>query len=104
MRSYGNPFLYGSGLRLREALQLRIKDIDFAQHQLIIRDAKGGESRVTLLPARSIEPLQHHLEQVQKLHTQDLNSGYGTTQLPFAYTHVLNRGAQGVISPLDITS
>ena len=98
------PLIGRHGLRLREALQLRIKDIDFAEHQLIIRDAKGGESRVSLFPVRSIEPLQHHLEQVQKLHTQDLNSGYGSTQLPFAYAHVLNRGGRGVSSPLDIVS
>jgi integron integrase len=76
--------LYGSGLRLREVLQLRIKDIDFAQYQLTIRDAKGGESRVTVLPNRAINPLKYHLEQVKKLHQEDLNQGYGATQLPFA--------------------
>jgi integron integrase len=76
--------LYGSGLRLREVLQLRVKDIDFTQRQLTIRDAKGGESRVTMLPDRAINPLKHHLEQVKKLHQQDLNQGYGATQLPFA--------------------
>jgi site-specific recombinase XerD len=42
--------LYGSGLRLREARQLRIKDLDFSQRQIIVRDAKGGKSRVTMLP------------------------------------------------------
>jgi integron integrase len=76
--------LYGSGLRLREVLQLRIKDIDFAQHQLIIRNAKGGESRVAILPDRAINPLKYHLEQVKKLHQADLDQGYGATQLPFA--------------------
>jgi integrase len=50
--------LYGSGLRLREGLQLRIKDLDFAQQQIGIRDAKGHESRVTMLPTCLIEPLQ----------------------------------------------
>lgn len=49
--------LYGSGLRLSEGLQLRVKDIDFAQHQLVIWDTKGKESRVTMLPNRLIEPL-----------------------------------------------
>jgi len=76
--------LYGSGLRLKEVLQLRIKDIDFAQRQLIIRDAKGHESRRTMLPERAIKPLQYHLEQVKKLHQTDLNQGYGATLLPFA--------------------
>jgi integron integrase len=78
--------LYGSGLRLREVLQLRIKDIDFSQRQLAIRDAKGHESRHTMLPDRAIKPLKHHLDQVKKLHQQDLNQGYGATQLPFALT------------------
>ncbi len=50
--------LYGSGLRLSEGLQLRVKDIDFVQHQLVIRDTKGKESRVTMLPTRIVEPLQ----------------------------------------------
>jgi integron integrase len=76
--------LYGSGLRLREVLQLRVKDIDFTQRQLVIRDAKGGESRVTMLPDRAIKPLQYHLGLVQNIHQADLNEGYGATQLPFA--------------------
>jgi integron integrase len=78
--------LYGSGLRLREVLQLRIKDIDFTQRQLVIRDAKGGESRVTMLPDRAIKPLQYHLGLVQNIHQADLNEGYGATQLPYALT------------------
>ena len=45
--------LYGGGLRLREAMQLRIKDLDFPQHQIVVRDAKGHESRVTILPGCS---------------------------------------------------
>jgi hypothetical protein len=50
--------LYGSGLRLREAMQLRIKDLDFAQHKIVVRDAKGQNSRVTMLPERIVQPLQ----------------------------------------------
>jgi integron integrase len=76
--------LYGSGLRLRELLQLRIKDIDLDQRQITVRDAKGGESRVTVLPDRAINPLKYHLEQVKKLHQEDLDQGYGKTLLPFA--------------------
>lgn len=52
--------LYGSGLRLNEALRLRLKDLDFAQQQIVVRDTKGGESRVTMLPASVIEDLQIH--------------------------------------------
>jgi integron integrase len=76
--------LYGSGLRLSEALSLRIKDIDFAQRQITLRDTKGSESRVTLLPTRIIDPLQTHLQTVRLLHQQDLERGYGAVYLPFA--------------------
>ncbi len=64
--------LYGSGLRLTEGLKLRIKDVDFSQHQLIIRDAKGRESRVTMLPSALIEPLNHHIQGIRQLYQQDL--------------------------------
>jgi integron integrase len=76
--------LYGSGLRLQEALQLRIKDLDLAQHQIVIRNAKGNESRITVLSESAINLLPQHLQQVKKLHLFDLNQGYGATQLPFA--------------------
>lgn len=76
--------LYGSGLRLREAIQLQIKDLDFPQHQIVVRDAKGQNSRVTMLPERIICPLQEHLKTVKRLHTQDLELGYGAVILPFA--------------------
>jgi len=76
--------LYGSGLRLNEGLSLRIKDIDFAQRQIVVRDAKGSESRVTMLPDSLIEPLQTHLKKVRHLHQQDLEQGYGSVYLPFA--------------------
>ncbi len=76
--------LYGSGLRLREAMQLRVKDLDFAQHQIVVRNAKGQESRVTMLPDSLASPLQEHLQGVRRLHCQDLEQGYGATTLPFA--------------------
>lgn len=75
--------LYGSGLRLREGLQLRVKDVDFGQQQLVLRDTKGRESRVTMLPKALIQPLQAHLQQVQRLHEIDLDRGYGAVYLPF---------------------
>ncbi len=70
---YGVPklvvqLLYGSGLRLSEGLQLRVKDVDFVQHQLVIRDTKGKESRITMLANGVIEPLQAHLQTVRQLH------------------------------------
>ena len=76
--------LYGSGLRLTEGLQLRVKDLDFAQYQIVVRDAKGNENRVTMLPSRMIDPLRTHLQQVKHLHQQDLERGYGSVYLPYA--------------------
>jgi integron integrase len=76
--------LYGSGLRLSEALQLRVKDLDFAQRQIIVRDGKGGNSRVTMLPNSVIDPLKAHLQTAQKMHHQDLAQGYGSVYLPYA--------------------
>ena len=76
--------LYGSGLRLNEALQLRVKDLDFAQQQIIVRDSKGMESHVTMLPRNVVEQLQEHLQIVKRLHQQDLTRGYGEAHFPFA--------------------
>jgi integron integrase len=76
--------LYGSGLRLREGLNLRIKDLDFAQHQVVIYNAKGGKSRVTPLPETLVKPLHQHLNRVQQLHQHDLANGYGSVELPYA--------------------
>ncbi|MBE9182969.1 integron integrase [Oculatella sp. LEGE 06141] len=97
--------LYGSGLRLSEGLQLRVKDIDFAQHQLLIRDTKGRESRVTMLPNRLIEPLQAHLQSVRGLHQQDLDRGYGSVYLPYAlerkYPHADRHWIWQYVFPAD---
>jgi integron integrase len=76
--------LYGTGLRLTEVLQLRIKDIDFAHCQIVVRDTKGMESRVTMLPNSVAEDLKVHLQQVRLQHQQDLTQGYGSVYLPFA--------------------
>jgi integron integrase len=76
--------LYGSGLRLMECLRLRVKDLDFAQHQIIVRDGKGMEDRITMLPDSLVPSLQEHLQRVKRLHEQDLAAGYGSVYLPFA--------------------
>jgi integrase len=70
-------FLYGSGLRLQEALMLRVKDIDFAYRQVVVRDGKGGKDRVTMLPESVVQPLQAHLGKVRALHRFDCEAGYG---------------------------
>jgi integron integrase len=77
--------LYGSGLRLMECVRLRVKDVDFAQQQVIVRDGKGGKDRVTPLSARLVAPLHDHLRRVQLLHERDLREGYGEVYLPDAF-------------------
>ena len=76
--------LYGAGLRLRECLKLRVKDVDFAYAQIVVRDGKGGKDRVTMLPRSVIEPLRSHLARVRELHERDLARGYGDVELPHA--------------------
>ncbi len=76
--------LYGSGLRLNECLGLRVQHVDFARHQILLRDAKGGRDRAALLPRTQERALKRHLEQVRALHRQDLRRGHGEVLLPFA--------------------
>lgn len=76
--------LYGAGLRLREALRLRVKDVDFEYRQIIVRDGKGAKDRVTVLPETAIAPLTKHLWRVRLLHEEDLRLGFGEVYLPFA--------------------
>jgi integron integrase len=75
--------LYGSGMRLMEAVRLRVKDIDFGYNQIIVRDGKGMRERVTLLPQSLKKPLQSQLDRVKELHQQDLLHGAGNVYLPF---------------------
>lgn len=76
--------LYGSGLRLLECLRLRVKDLDFERRALIVRDTKGDEDRVTMLPDSLIEPLREQLQRAKRLHEQDLARGCGAVYLPDA--------------------
>jgi integron integrase len=75
---------YGSGLRLMEVMRLRVKDLDFANRQIIVRDGKGENDRVTMFPDVLLEPLRLHLQQVRAQHELDLSHGYGTVYLPYA--------------------
>ena len=79
--------LYGSRLRQTECLQLRVKDVDFGHHQLVIRDAKGHEGWVTMLPDSAVAALKEHLQRVKRLHQPDLAQEYGSVYLPFALEH-----------------
>ncbi|PYI92885.1 MAG: integron integrase [Verrucomicrobia bacterium] len=74
--------LYGSGLRLMEALRLRIKDVDFGYNQITVRDGKGMRERVTLLPKQLKQALKAQLERVKLLHERDLARGGGAVYLP----------------------
>ena len=76
--------LYGSGLRISECLRLRIKQIDFAQQQLIVRDGKGGKDRVTILPRALVSPLRSQLSRTKRLYEADLKHGLGAVYLPHA--------------------
>ncbi|MCP5099682.1 MAG: integron integrase [Chloroflexi bacterium] len=76
--------LYGSGLRLIECLRLRVNNLDFAQHQIIVYSGKGNKDRRTMLPDSLYAPLQEHLQRTQIIHNKDLTDGYGCVYLPNA--------------------
>jgi integron integrase len=76
--------IYGTGMRLREALNLRVQDLDFEYRQIVVRSGKGAKDRVTMLPGKLIEPLQRHLRSVKRQHERDLQNGFGSVYLPDA--------------------
>ncbi len=77
-------FLYGSGLRLMEALWLRLKDLDTQRRELCVRDGKGGKDRLTLLPQSLIPALERHLTDVRQVHQRDLAAGLRRVLMPYA--------------------
>jgi integron integrase len=76
--------LYGGGMRLMEAVRLRVKDVEFARREIVVREGKGFKDRVTMLPEAVVAPLKAHLAKVKALHDEDLAQGYGEVYLPFA--------------------
>lgn len=76
--------LYGTGMRLMEAMRLRVQDIDFDYRQITVRLGKGGKDRVTMLPDTLIEPIQAQLADAQGIHQMDLKEGFGCIYLPYA--------------------
>ena len=113
--------LYGAGLRLFEALQLRVKDIDFSRSELLLRDGKGQKDRVTMLPTKVQPALRQHLEMVRRQHDWDLAQGLGHAPLArgagsqvsqrgprvglavgLPRCHALHRSAYGGSSPFSL--
>ena len=76
--------MYGGGLRLMECLRLRVQGVDFGASQITVRDGKGNEDRVTMLPQVVKRPLGDHLKRVRQIHEQDLSEGYGRVLMPYA--------------------
>ncbi|WP_203329169.1 integron integrase [Candidatus Laterigemmans baculatus] len=76
--------LYGCGMRISEALRLRIKDIDFDNQLIEIHQAKGGKSRLVPLPLELIEPLRRLAKSRRVLHEQDLADGVASVWLPYS--------------------
>lgn len=76
--------MYGSGMRLMECVRLRIKDVDFDHHEIMIRDGKGGKDRITLLPELLIAPLHDHLQRVRTLFSDDRRKNLPGVYMPDA--------------------
>ena len=76
--------LYGSGLRIMEAVRLRVKDVDFQMKQVTVRSGKGDKDRFTTLPVSLIPPLENQMRKARVLHEQDLAQGHGAVYLPYA--------------------
>jgi integron integrase len=74
--------LYGTGLRIMEAMRLRIKDVDFSRREIVVRDGKGTKDRVAMLPVRLIAPLREQIIHAREIHRGDLANGFGAVWLP----------------------
>jgi integron integrase len=76
--------LYGAGMRLNEVLRLRVKDIDFMQNEVMIREAKGNKDRVTVLPQKVRTMLQRHLDDQRRRHAEEVEHDRGWVRVPYA--------------------
>jgi integrase len=76
--------MYGCGLRLMECCRLRVQDIDFAMHQIIVRESKGKKHRTTVLPDSLVQPLEIQIAETKVIHEFDLARGYGKVYLSYA--------------------
>ena len=85
--------LYGAGLRLMEALAIRVKDLDLERCELTVRGGKGAKDRVTMLPDALTVPLRDHLARVRVVHMRDLAGGRGQAPVPGAVAGKYPRAA-----------
>ena len=76
--------LYGTGMRILEALRLRVKDVDFGRREILIRNGKGAKDRVTMLPDRLRMRLREQVASAQRLHEMDVRAGFGAVSMPLA--------------------
>ncbi|HSF15228.1 MAG TPA: integron integrase [Vicinamibacteria bacterium] len=76
--------MYGSGLRVLECCRIRVKDIDFERHEIVVRNGKGEKDRITMLPRKLVDPLQRHLQRVRHQHWADIKRRAGYVELPYA--------------------
>lgn len=77
--------LYGCGLRIGEAVSLRVKDVDFGNQMIVIRAAKGAKDRVVQLPSSAIESLRHQIAEAEFYHVKDVAEGVARVPLPYAF-------------------
>jgi integron integrase len=89
-----SSLLYGTGMRLMECLRLRVKDVDFARNEIVVRDGKGGKDRHTVLPRLLVEPLQREVARARLLHERDLAVGCGEVWLPHALARKYPKAAR----------
>jgi integron integrase len=74
--------LYGTGMRIMEALRLRVKNLDLARLEIVIRDGKGAKDRVTMVPKRLRAPLRKQLNAAREIHVKDVADGFGSVWMP----------------------
>jgi len=85
--------LYGTGMRIKECLRLRIKDVDLARRLITIREGKGNKDRVTMLPASVVEDLIQHIDERLRWHNIDLATGHADVEMPDAIARKYPRAA-----------
>jgi integron integrase len=94
--------LYGTGMRVMEGMRLRVKDVDFARYEIVVRDGKGLKDRVTMLPRAVVPALRSQMDVAQNIHRRDLAAGYGAVWLPDACAKV-SAGPERVVVAVRVS-